>query len=163
VALESTQAALTGKFPGVKGGQRIRLTTLPPSVSGCSIKMWETRPLITQWTSTACYDSFASLLYQKHDHPASITFNLTYYMFQPYFSVAFTFKHQLYKLSHHIFQHNTIPVFTSVSTWIPIIRSNCEISNYKCKTTQAVSKINLNEMYCMYFAIPTELSRFHCQ
>jgi hypothetical protein len=79
--------------------------------------------------------------------------NLTYYMFRSYFSVAFRWYTSL-NINHmncHTI-HSNITQFScsrALSTWIPIIRSNCEINNYKCKTMQAVSKINLNEMYCV--------------
>jgi hypothetical protein len=59
MALGSTQPLTemsTGKIPGgVKGGRRVRLTTLPPFVSRLSLKMWEPQPLTTLWAFTACY------------------------------------------------------------------------------------------------------------
>jgi hypothetical protein len=43
----------------VKGGRRVRLTTLQPSVSRLFRNMWEPRRLTTLWAFTACYrDSF---------------------------------------------------------------------------------------------------------
>jgi hypothetical protein len=56
MALISTQPLTemnTRNLPGVKSGQRVGLTTLPPSVSQIS-KMWETQPLATLKASTAC-------------------------------------------------------------------------------------------------------------
>jgi hypothetical protein len=40
---------------GVKGDRRIGVTTLLPSVSRLSDKMWEPRRLTTLWAFTACY------------------------------------------------------------------------------------------------------------
>jgi hypothetical protein len=41
---------------GVKDHRRVRLTTLPPSMSrDCLEKMWEPRRLTILWAFTACY------------------------------------------------------------------------------------------------------------
>jgi hypothetical protein len=53
-----TEMSTRNLLGGVKGGRRIRLTTLP-SVRRLSRKMWEPRPLTTLWAFTACYrDNF---------------------------------------------------------------------------------------------------------
>jgi hypothetical protein len=66
MALRSTQPLIemiTRKLPGgLKNGGRVRLTTLPPSMSRLFRKMWKPRCLTTLWASTACYtDSFTFL------------------------------------------------------------------------------------------------------
>jgi hypothetical protein len=62
------QKWVPGIFVGVKGGQRVRLTIWPPSVSRLSGKMWEPRRLTTLWAITACYKE-------------SLTFFLPFYIF----------------------------------------------------------------------------------
>jgi hypothetical protein len=64
MALGSTQPLTemsTSNIPGGggKGVRRVRLTTLSPSVSRLSEKMWEPRRLTTPWAFAVCYrDSF---------------------------------------------------------------------------------------------------------
>jgi hypothetical protein len=56
--LESTQSLtamrVRGIFPGIKGDPHVRLTTLPPSASPVSYKIWYPRHLINLWATTAC-------------------------------------------------------------------------------------------------------------
>jgi hypothetical protein len=71
MALGPTQLLTEMRSRNLPAGQRaadrcVRLTTLPPSVSRLSTKMWEPQRLTTQWASTACYrDTFNFFLPYK--------------------------------------------------------------------------------------------------
>jgi hypothetical protein len=62
---------------GVKGGWRLGLTTLPPSVSQMSRqKMWEPRHLTILWALTACYRDRFTFFNHRDEIYASIIYAL---------------------------------------------------------------------------------------
>jgi hypothetical protein len=54
---------------GVKGGRRVRLTILPPSVWADYLeKMWEPRRLTTLWVFMTCYRASFTFTFLKHEY-----------------------------------------------------------------------------------------------
>jgi hypothetical protein len=93
MALGSTQPLTemsTRNHLGVKGGRRVRLTTLSPSVSRLSRKMWEPRRLTTLWAFTACYRNSFTLFFftiSPHLQPSTVYLQpLTWWL--PHFSLT---------------------------------------------------------------------------